>query len=268
MTTDHVQLAVEDGVATLTLNRPEVRNALDDAMRGDLVAALDHVAQEKAIRALVLTGAGVAFCAGGDVRGMKARMEAPQGDVAFNGWLRQQRTHHAVAALHALPKPTIAAVNGVATGLGCDIALACDFIVASEAASFAMSFVQRGLIPDGGGMYFLPRRIGLPRAKELIFSGRRVLPEEALRIGMADRVTTADALLKDARDWGRELGSGSPASIALSKTILDATFEVTVDQVFAMGSQAQAICYSTTEHRESVAAFLSRSAAKRGGQGA
>src|SRR5208337_5272569 len=107
------------------------------------------------------------------------------------------------------------AVNGSATGLGCDIALCCDFIVASTAATFAMSYIHRGLIPDGGGLYFLPRRVGLPRAKELIFTGRRVDPDEALRIGMIDRVTAPEALLAEARGWAAELSHGSAAALAL-----------------------------------------------------
>ncbi|MDO9713798.1 enoyl-CoA hydratase/isomerase family protein [Paracraurococcus lichenis] len=259
-----IRLEVEDGIATLLLNRPAVRNAIDDAMRADLVAVLDRISREDAIRAVVVTGAGKAFCAGGDVRGMKQRLEAPLTQVAINGWRRQQRTHHAIAALHALGKPVIAAVNGAAAGLGCDVALCCDFIIASDQASFAMTYIQRGLIPDGGGMYFLPRRVGLVRAKELIFSGRRVAPEEARSIGMIDRVTTADSLLADARAWARELSQGSLAALALSKSILDQTYELTVEQVFDMGSQAQAICYSTQEHRDSITAFLAKSAAKAG----
>ena len=110
-----------------------MRNAIDDAMRADLVALLDRIARDDAIRAVVVTGQGEAFCAGGDIKGMRERMSAPAGEVAFNGWRRQQRIHHAHAALHTLPKPTIAAVNGPATGLGCDMALACDFIIAAEA---------------------------------------------------------------------------------------------------------------------------------------
>lgn len=260
---DAILLEADGPVAVLTLNRPAARNAIDDAMRADLMAALDHVARTDAIRALVITGAGKGFCAGGDVKSMQARLAVPPGEVALNGWRRQQRTHHAISMLHALPKPTIAAVNGAATGLGCDVALCCDFIIASDAARFAMTYIQRGLIPDGGGMYFLPRRVGLSRAKELIFSGRTVEPEEALRLGMIDRVTGAATLLEDARAWAAELGRGAPAALALSKSILDQTFELSVEQVFSLGSQAQAICYSSREHQESVAAFLEGVAQRR-----
>lgn len=260
---DAILLQADGPVAVLTLNRPQARNAIDDEMRAELMAVLDRVARTDSIRALVVTGAGKGFCAGGDVKSMQARLAVPPGEVALNGWRRQQRTHHAVSMLHALPKPTIAAVNGAATGLGCDVALCCDFVIASDAARFAMTYVLRGLIPDGGGMYFLPRRVGLSRAKELIFSGRTVEPEEALRLGMIDRVTGADTLLADACAWAAELSKGSPAALALSKNIINQTFELTVEQVFAQGSQAQAICYSSREHQESVAAFLEGVAQRR-----
>ncbi len=139
-----------------------------------------------------------------------------------------------------------------------DLALCCDFIVASEQAFFTMSYVQRGLIPDGGGLYFLPRRVGLPRAKELIFSARRVHADEALRIGLADRMVPADSLVATAIDWAAELGAGGGTALALSKAILDQTFELTADQAFALGAQAQAICYTSDEHHEAVQAFLNR----------
>jgi enoyl-CoA hydratase/carnithine racemase len=157
-----------------------------------------------------------------------------------------------------MSKPTIAAVNGAAVGLGCDLALCCDFIIASDAAMFAMSFIQRGLVPDGGGLYFLPRRVGLARAKDLIFSGRRVKADEALRMGLADRVCSAEVLLDEAQAWAVELSQGSRVALALAKSILDRTFETPEEQVFALGREAQAICYTTGEHRASVEAFLNK----------
>jgi len=250
---------VTDGVATLRLDRPERRNAIDDAMRGEMIAALENAASDPAVRALVVTGTGSAFCAGGDVRGMRNRLAAPQEDVAFNGWRRQQRTHRAVALLHTMPKPTIAAVNGAAAGLGCDVALSCDFIMAAETAQFTMSFIARGLIPDGGGMYFLPRRVGLARAKELVFTGRRVGASEALAIGMADRVVPDADLTAAAQDWARTLSAGSPAALALAKSVMDRSLEMSFEQVLAEGAKAQALCYTTAEHRASVEAFLAQS---------
>lgn len=258
--TGFVELTVEDKVAIVTLNRPEVCNAINDALRAELVALLERVAADEGVRAVVLTGKGKAFCAGGDITGMKERLKAPVGQVAFNGWRRQGQTHKSVALLHGMPKVVIAAVNGAAAGLGCDMALACDFILASEQAVFTMSFVKRGLVSDGGGMYFLPRRVGLPRAKELIFTGRLVDAKEALAIRLADRVTSPDMLIADAVAWARELSQASSASIAFSKAILDRTFESTEEQVFALGREAQAVCYTTAEHRDAVTAFLEKTA--------
>lgn len=263
MNTSLIELQVERGIATLTLNRPDKRNAMSDAMRAEFIQALERVAADKSIRALVLTGAGKAFCAGGDIAGMEKRMSAPTGEIAFNGWHRQQRVHYTQSLLHTMPKPVIAAVNGAASGLGADTALACDFIIASEWASFTWSYIHRGIVPDGGGMYFLPRRVGLPRAKELIFTGRKVEIDEALALGLVDRRTTADRLLADAQAWAAELGRGSATALALTKTILDQSFELPAQQVFAQGSQAQGICYTSTEHRESVMAFLAKSASSK-----
>ena len=264
MTENLIQLEVVDGVATLWLNRPEKRNAMSDDMRTEFIAALERVANDKAIRALVLTGKGNGFCAGGDIAGMERRMQAPAGEVGFNGWSRQQRVHHTQSLLHTMPKPTIAAVNGAASGLGADTALACDFIIASDAASFTWSYINRGIIPDGGGMYFLPRRVGLAKAKELIFSGRKVEVEEALRLGIADRKADADSLIAEAQRWAAEMSKGSATALALGKTILNQSFELSAHQVFAQGSQAQGICYTSTEHRESVMAFLAKTSTPAG----
>ena len=260
MTTDLIDLRVEGGIATLTLNRPDKRNAMSDDMRTAFIHGLERVAADKGIRALVLTGAGKGFCAGGDIAGMERRMNAPTGEIAFNGWHRQQRVHHTQALLHTMPKPVIAAVNGAASGLGADTALACDFIIGSEFASFTWSYIHRGIVPDGGGMYFLPRRVGLVKAKELIFTGRKVDMDEALALGIADRKTSSASLLNDAQAWAREMSKGSGTALALTKTILNQSFESTTHQVFAQGSQAQGICYTSTEHRESVMAFLAKTA--------
>jgi enoyl-CoA hydratase/carnithine racemase len=260
MSTELIDLQVHAGIATLTLNRPDKRNAMSDDMRSRFIEALEHVAADKSIRALVLTGAGKGFCAGGDIAGMERRMNASAGEIAFNGWHRQQRVHHTQALLHTMPKPVIAAVNGAASGLGADTALACDFIIASEWASFTWSYIHRGIVPDGGGMYFLPRRVGLPKAKELIFTGRKVDADEALSLGIVDRKVSAETLVADAQAWAAELSQGSATALALGKTILNQSFELSAQQVFAQGSQAQGICYTSTEHRESVMAFLAKSA--------
>tara|TARA_R110000751_G_scaffold292626_1_gene399958 strand:+ start:3617 stop:4417 length:801 start_codon:yes stop_codon:yes gene_type:complete len=255
---DYISVTHNDGIATITLNRPDVRNAINDDMRAELISAFTAADTDKSVRAIILTGAGKGFCSGGDIGGMRARLDAPGGEVAFNGWKRQKSTHKGVAAIHGVSKPVIAAVNGAAFGLGLDMALSCDFIIAAEGAKMSMSFIKRGLVSDGGGMYFLPRRVGLSKAKELIFSARIVEPDEALSIGMIDRIAPADDLLVQAHAWAKELTIGSATAVALTKEIIDKTFERSDEEIFAMGRQAQAVCYTTAEHRKSVEDFLNK----------
>lgn len=253
-----VAVSVSNAIATIRLNRPEVRNAINDQMRAELIAAFEWADAVSDVRAVILTGEGKGFCSGGDIAGMKERLGAPAGEVAFNGWRRQKRTHRGISVIHGLSKPVIAAVNGAAFGLGLDMALACDFIIAVEGAKMSMSFIKRGLVSDGGGMYFLPRRVGLPKAKELILTGRVVEAGEALTIGLVDRVASADTLLSEAQVWAEELSQGSPAAVALTKAILDQSFESSDDQIFALGCEAQAICYTTSQHHRSVEDFLNK----------
>jgi enoyl-CoA hydratase/carnithine racemase len=255
---EYVRIGEKNGVATITLHRPDVRNAINDQMRAELIAAFDDAGADNAVRAVILTGAGKGFCSGGDIGGMRARLDAPAGEVAFNGWKRQQSTHRGVAAIHGLSKPVIAAMNGAAFGLGLDMALACDFIIAARGAKMSMSFIKRGLVSDGGGMYFLPRRVGLAKAKELILTARVLEAEEALALGVVDGVASPETLLAEAQAWAEELSQGSPVAIALTKAILDRSFESSDEQVFALGREAQAICYTTTEHRRAVEEFLDK----------
>lgn len=256
---EFIETEIRGTAALIRLNRPDVRNAINDQMRQELIEAFEWADRTADIRAIILTGAGKGFCSGGDIGGMRDRLNAPQGDVAYNGWKRQKQTHRGVAVIHGCTKPVIAAMNGAAFGLGLDMAMACDFVVAADGAKMSMSFLKRGLVSDGGGMYFLPRRVGLARAKELILSGRVVLSDEALALGLVDRVTAPDDLIETCIAWAAELTQGSAAAVALTKAILDKSFESSDEEVFAQGRQAQAICYTTKEHRASVEAFLNKS---------
>ena len=255
--TGQIDLSVTDGIARLRLNRPEKLNALDAAMVEALAQRCRDIERSSA-QVVILSGEGKAFCAGGDIAAMRERLSAPAGRVGINGWQRQRRTHHLLTTLHDLPKPTIAAVNGAAAGLGADLALCCDFVIGARNATFVMSYVLRGLIPDGGGMYFLPRRVGLARAKELIFSGRMIDAEEAQRINMIESVSDPDSLIDDAVAMADSMTVGSADALALAKSIMNESFESTAEEVFALGSQAQGICYTTDSHRDAVSAFLDK----------
>jgi enoyl-CoA hydratase/carnithine racemase len=256
--TELIETTLTNGIAVIALNRADKRNAINDAMRADLIATLDWADRSADVRAIVITGRGKGFCAGGDIAAMRERLLAPAGRVGINGWNRQRRTHHLLTMLHDIPKPTIAAVNGAAAGLGCDLALCCDFVIGARDATFVMSYVLRGLIPDGGGMYFLPRRVGLARAKELIFSGRMLSAEEALSINMIEQVSAPESLVDDAVAMAESMTVGSVDALALAKSIMNQSFESTAEEIFNLGSQAQGICYTTDSHRDAVSAFLDR----------
>lgn len=253
-----VLVAKDGAVATVSFNRPESRNAIDDATRAALTEAYAKLAGDADVRVIILTGTGSAFCAGGDVKAMRGRLAAVPGKMSIDGWRRQRRTAALVAAVHDAPVVTIAAVNGPAMGLGMDLALACDFIVAAPEARFGAAFVRMGLIPDGGSMYFLPRRIGLQRAKELMYSGRAVDAQEAMRIGLVDRLAPAGGLAQETAAFAAQFTENSGSAIALMKSIVDRTFESSLADVAQLGGQAQAIAYTTDEHRASVEAFLRR----------
>jgi enoyl-CoA hydratase/carnithine racemase len=247
---------IEGAIATLTLNRPEERNAISDGLREELRSALDGLSIMPDVRVVILTGAGKSFCAGGDVKGMQQRLSASAGQVAIEGWRRQQRIGTLAATLHSLDQVTIAAVNGHAVGLGLTLALACDFIVAAPQAKFAASFINRALVPDGGGTYYLPRRVGLQRTKDLIFSGRFVDAKEAMAIGLADVLAGEGTLLEDARAYAERFTGQARGAIMLMKSIVNRSFELSLESISALESEAQAISYISDDHRASVEAFF------------
>lgn len=250
-----LQLDVVGSVAVLRLNRPRQRNAVDDTMRSELRLVLDHLVEHQDYRGLVLTGAGSAFCAGGDIRAMQERID--QGPRAGElGWRRQRELHESLERLYALDRPTLAAVNGPALGLGLDIALTCDFVWFADTATAASSFIKRGLVPDGGGMYHLPRRVGLPTAKDLVFSGRTVDAAEAGRTGLADRVVAADMLVTDAIAYLTDLSQHPATAQAMAKQVLNTALESGLGTVNTLAGQAQAYCYGSPDHLDGVREFL------------
>ncbi len=257
MTAEFETLALDvvGSVAVLRLDRPRARNAVDDTMRSELRLVLDHVVDHQEYRGVVLTGTGSAFCAGGDIRGMQERID--QGPRAGEiGWRRQRELHESLERLYALDRPTIAAVNGPALGLGLDIALTCDFVWLADTATVASSFIKRGLVPDGGGMYHLPRRVGLSAAKDLVFSGRTIDADEALRLGLADRVVAADDLVAAAVAHLDDLGQHPATAQAMAKQVLNTALESSLGAVNTLAGQAQVFCYGSPDHLDGVREFL------------
>ena len=246
---------VSDRIATITLNRPEAMNATTDAMYGELQALLGAVAADPGVACVILTGAGRGFCAGAD---LKARRDdaTPLERRARHRWILKD----ILEPLYRLEKPVIAAVNGAAAGAGFNIALACDFIIASDQASFIQAFARVGLVPDLGGLYLLGRVIGINTAKELCFTARKVPAAEALALGIVNHVVPHDALLAEARAIATKITAASPTAIAMTKTLLNKASNATLDQMLEYESYAQTVAYLTPEYEEGVRAFREKRA--------
>jgi len=246
-----------DGIATLTMNRPEARNALDIQMREDLVSALDEIERDPAARVVVLTGAGGHFSAGGDVKSMAARRHSP-----VEGRERVEMLNRFVLRLFNFPKPTIAMVDGFAVGAGCNIALGCDMIIASDRAKFGEVFLKIGLVPDGGGTWLLQRLVGLAKAKEMVLTAEIIDAAEALRIGLVNRVVPAVELETTTRALAGRIATGPPLAATLAKSLLNRA--ATVDLAAALEGEAfgQSNAISSEDHAEGVRAFLEKRAPK------
>lgn len=204
---------------------------------------------------MVLTGTGRGFCAGADLRGGGSSGERIAGDVART---IRQGAQRLIAAVLDCEKPVIAAVNGTAAGLGAQLALACDLVLAAESAKFIEVFVRRGLVPDGGGAYLLPRLIGPQRAKELMFFGDTVSAADAERLGLVNRVVPDEELEKTARDWAERLATGPTRALALTKQLVNASLDSDRTTAFAAEAAAQEINMTTEDAREGMASFVER----------
>ena len=249
-----VLLSKEEGVAWITMNRPEVLNAWDPEMIKDLVKILSEVREDDEVRAVVVTGAGKAFSAGGDVRVQQQALDQPLAarleKIVVGQWICRH--------IADMEKPVIAAVNGVAVGAACDMALTCDIRIASENASFGEVFVRRGLIPDLGSLFFLPRLVGIAKAKELIFSGDIVDAREAERIGLVNKVVPADKLEMETMELARRLASGPTKAIGLAKKVINKSLVTDLETSLDYAIQAQTICYYTEDHAAATRAFLEK----------
>ena len=249
---------VKDGIATLTLNRPERLNALGDTLRDDLQDAVTRASSDPEVRVVIVTGAGRGFCSGGDVKAMSERKESGAGRPLMEKVAPGRDL--TVQALRETPKPVIAAVNGAAAGAGCNLALCCDIRLASTAAKFSQAFVKRGLHPDWGGTYFLPRIVGTAKACELIFTGEVIDAQEALRLGIVSSVHAPEELMPAALALARKFADGPPIAIRLAKRAIYHNLECDLRQALEFETFAQNICFETEDAREGIRAFVDKRA--------
>ena len=254
---DTVLYNVADGVATITLNRPDVLNAFTDAMLDALDGALKQAERDAQARCVVITGAGRGFCAGQDLSDVKRREAETGHAVSFAQHLRQ-KYNPIVTRIRTMEKPVIGAVNGVAAGAGASLALACDLRIASDKASFVLAFVRVGLVPDSGMNYFLTHLVGYARAFELAATGGRLSAEEALRLGVVNRVVPVEGFADAAQGWARELAQSATRAIGLTKRAMNRALVASVEDVLEYEAMLQEIAGRTTDHQEGVAAFLEK----------
>jgi enoyl-CoA hydratase/carnithine racemase len=240
----------DGGIVTVTLNRPEKKNAANDRMWDELHAVFTEVAESADDRVLVITGAGDAFCSGAD-------LSSPD-RTERNGLARMRHIGATALALHRLPKPTIAKVNGVAAGAGCNLALGCDLIVASDTARFSEIFARRGLSLDFGGSWLLPRLVGMHKAKELALLAEVIGAAEAERLGLVNRVVPAAELDAFVDDWATRLAAGPPMALSMSKTMLNNSFMVSMDQALEDEARSQSVNFGTQDFAEAIRAFLDK----------
>lgn len=242
-----------------TLERPERLNALPDLADGEaFAAACAAVNADAGVRCVVLTGAGRAFSAGGDLKAMKDRRDLFAGSGAEIRERYRRVVHRIVRSLYGLEVPLIAAVNGPAMGLGCDIAGLADIRIASEAASFGVPFLKLGIIPGDGGSWLLPRNIGYARAAEMLFTARSIDAATAAEWGLVNRVVPADRLMDEALATAAEVAAHGPQALRMAKTLLRQGRDMNFDQMLEMSAAMQALAHLTDDHLEGVTAVLEK----------
>jgi len=256
-----VDVAFEGPLAVLTLNRPASMNALGEPGDGDAMeAALRQASANPAVRCAILTGAGRAFSAGGDLKAMQARTGAFAGSPADVREGYRGNIHRLVRALYQFDLPLIAAVNGPAIGLGCDVATLADIRIAADTAKFGVTFLKVGLIPGDGGAWILPRAIGASRAAELLFTGEVIDAETACAWGLVSRVVPAERLLEEAKALALRIAAQPPHALRIAKSLLRQGQSATYDQILELSAAAQGLMHHTRDHEEGVAAMLEKRA--------
>ncbi|MBI5967137.1 MAG: enoyl-CoA hydratase [Deltaproteobacteria bacterium] len=244
----------EGSIATITFNDPEKLNPMGTQMAENIRSALEECGRDEEVRAIILTGAGRAFSAGGDLREIQKNVPA----LVFRDGIAL--VFKVVLAIADLEKPVIAAVNGPAVGVAFNMVLACDIIVASEEASFSEIFVRIGLIPDGGAHFLLPRIVGLAKAKELIYTGKIISAKEAETLGLVNQVVPPDKLTSTVLERANNLANGPTRAIGMAKKILNLSFQSSLAEIIEMETEKQTLLRETEDHKEGIAAFFEKRA--------
>lgn len=250
-----IDVTEDNGITTITLNRPEKLNALAGHMRRDLAEALEHSGSDRSVHVVVITGAGRAFCAGGDVVAM-AELIDRQDAEEFSRLLGSAR--RVITAIRQMTKPVIAAVNGPASGAGCNLAFACDLRIASTTASFTQSFVKVGLHPDWGGTYFLPRLVTPNKACEMFFLGEAIDAAEAKRLGIVNAVVEPDQLEAAVRQMAERLRDAPPIPLGAAKHAVYMSQTAELEEMLRYETEAQMRCFESKDGCEGVKAFLEK----------
>jgi 2-(1,2-epoxy-1,2-dihydrophenyl)acetyl-CoA isomerase len=246
-----------EGIATLTLNRPETLNAMNEAMMGEIERILIEIEADAAVRVVILTGAGRAFSSGGDQK-RGGEVVPPSFFDGDPGGALIERLNRCILRMQRMQKPIVGSINGVAAGAGMNIALATDLRIASDTARFVEAFARVGLVPDGGGTYFLPRLVGTAKAMELILLADIIDAQEALRIGLVNRVVPADQLENETLKLAERLAQGPTVAYGLAKTGLYQGLGMSLEDVLNMEARNQAMAVRTPDRAEGVAAFLEK----------
>lgn len=247
-----VTVKKEKAVCTITMSLPESMNSLEKHLREELLKALDEFSSDPECRVGVLTGSGKAFCSGGSLK------ELGEGMSAVNAVSYMKDASRIVRTITTIEKPIIASVNGAAIGAGFNIALACDMVIASSRAVFSQAFAKVGLVPDLGGMYFLPRIVGMHKAKELIYTAKMISADEALAMGMVNRVVPPDELEARTAEFALEIAAGPSKAFEHVKMILSRSLEHTLDDILEYEILAQAISIQSNDHKEGVQSFYQK----------
>lgn len=257
MSTDTtIQIETDGGVRTIRLNRPDVLNSFNTAMLQELGKAVRDAERDKTVRCVVITGSGRGFSAGQDLADVSSRYKSDQ-PIELGAHIRKLY-NPLIAAMRTIEKPFVASVNGVAAGAGCSLALACDIRIAAESASFIEAFVNVGLVPDSGSTFFLPRLIGTSRAFEMAVTGRKVKADEALALGLVNRVVPDAELSAETKKLAQQLANLPPRAIGLTKRAMNAAWTADLEGQLDYEAMLQTVAGQSKDHREGIAAFLEK----------